>query len=481
MFYLIFSLAFIFTITCFCLCKYVFFKNNEKFNFAVNIILKVAVVIYCCVVFLSILLPDAFTLCYSKEDLILNSKEKLFALLRWFGTLSFVMLPLAVFFKNRTIRNIAIYFCTAVTIISIINYPIYMENFTSIAGKGLNSIPIFSQSFKTFLLNSTFRSVVIGFQWLLELSIPIILALNEKHVFNFKNIKECFYYFVILIPTLLGCIPIYVPQHIWGFTDIIFSAWSMPHILWIIIVIAEIIVLFYIFRNKSQENKLILCLILSMSLVLQYSQMFGAISIKLEKLPLQLCNLGAYFILISLITRNKHIFNFTVIVNVVGVIFALAQPDLQNKGLFYLYNMHFILEHSNVIIIPILALLLKLFPRLNKQTLKDCLIGFTIYFVFVLFLGTFFNSIQLATGNAFYHANYMFMFDKAKAIKLLPFLEPVFNIIIKVGDNITFYPVVQTVVYVVFAVVCVGLYYFIQLIYKIKDKITLKNTTFNQD
>ncbi len=480
MFYLYFSLAFMLTIVCFCLCKYVFFKKSEKFNLIINKILKIAVVVYCCIVFLSILLPDAFTLCCDQEELAPSLNEKLFAVLRWFSTLSFIMLPLAIFFKNKTIRNIAIYFCTVVTIVSIINYPTYMEYFTSIAGKGLNSIPIFSQSFKNFLLNQTFRSFVIGFQWFLELSIPIILAITEKHLFNFKNKKEYLYFFAVLIPTLLGCIPIYVPQHIWGYSNIIFSAWSISHVLWILIVIAEIIVLFYIFRNKSIENKLILCLILSLSLVLQYSQMFGAISIKLEKLPLQLCNLGAYFILISLITRNKHIFNFTVIVNVVGVIFALAQPDLLNKGLFYLYNMHFIFEHSNVIIIPILAMLLNLFPRLTKQTLKDCLIGFSTYFVFVLFLGTLFNSIQSITGNAFYHANYMFMFDKAKAIKLLPFLEPVFNITIKVGQHVTFYPVVQISVYVVFVGVCVGMYYFIQLIYKIKDKITARKQNITE-
>lgn len=473
MFYLFFSLAFVLIITTFCLCKYVFFKKNEKFNIVANKILKIAVVTYCVIVFLSILLPDAFMLDYELDEVASTPPhEKLFAILRWLSTLSFIMLPLAVFFKNKTIRNIAIYFCSVITIISIINYPTYMEYFTSTAGKGLKSIPIFSQSFKDFLINPTFRSFVIGFQWLLELSIPIILAIQEKHLFNFKDKKEYLYFFAVLIPSLLGCVPIYVPQHIFGYSNIIFSAWSIPHILWILIVIGEIIALFYIFRHKTSENKLILCLILSLSLVLQYSQMFGAISIKLERLPLQLCNLGAYFILISLITKNKHIFNFTVIVNVVGVIFALAQPDLKNQGLFYLFNMHFIFEHSNVIIIPILALLLQLFPRLDKQTLKDCLIGFTIYFVSVLFLGTLFNSIQSVTGNKFYHANYMFMFDKAKAIKLLPFLEPVFNITIKLGEHITFYPVVQILVYVVFAGVCVGLYYLIQLIYKIKDKIT---------
>lgn len=481
MFYLYFSLAFILLIAAFCLCKFIFFKNSEKFNLIANKILKIAVVTYCVIVFLSIFLPDAFMLDYEKEQVASTPiSEKLFALLRWCSTLSFIMLPLAVFFKNKTIRNIAIYFCTIITIISIINYPTYIEYLTSTAGKGLKSVPIFSQSFKNFLINPTFRSFVIGFQWILELCVPIVLAIQEKHVFDFKNKKEYLNYFLVLLPSLLGCIPIYVPQHIFGYSNIIFSAWSIPHILWILLVISEIIALYYIFRNKSSENKLILCFILSLSLVLQYTQMFGAISMKLERLPLQLCNLGAYFILISLITKNKHIFNFTIIVNVVGVMFALAQPDLKNKGLFYLFNMHFIFEHSNVIIVPILALLFQLFPRLNKQTLKDCLIGFTIYYVSVLFLGTLFNSIQSVTGNAFYHANYLFMFDKAKAIKLLPFLEGVFNITLKIGKHITFYPVVQILVYVVFLGVCVGLYYLIQLIYNTKDKIVAKRTNSMQ-
>lgn len=110
--------------------------------------------------------------------------------------------------------------------------------------------------------------------------------------------------------------------------------------------------------------------ILALSLLMQYNQMFGAISINIERLPFQLCNIGSYLILVALITKSKKIFNFTVIVNVVGVRFALAVPDLDGEGLFYLYNMHFILEHTNVLVVPILALLLNIFPRLDKKSFK---------------------------------------------------------------------------------------------------------------
>ena len=216
---------------------------------------------------------------------------------------------------------------------------------------------------------------------------------------------------------------------------------------------------------------------MSLSLVLQYTQMFSAISINIERLPFQLCNIGAYLILFSLITQNKSLFNFTVIVNVVGVMFALSMPDLDGEGLFYLYNMHFVLEHTNVLIIPILALAFKLFPRLDKKSLKDCLIGFSIYFVSVLFLGTLFNTIASITNNSFYYANYLFMFDKVKAVKLIPSLGVLFDIKFNIGKHIVFYPVLQILVFIVFTAVCIGMYYLIQLIYLIKDKIIQKTTS----
>lgn len=479
MFYLYFFISLSVILTSYFLCKYIFYKNNENFNKIISKTLKVLVIVYCSLCFLTIFLPDAFTICYSANEVALTSKEKMFAIVRWFSTLSFVMLPLAVFFKNRTIKHIAIYFCLAMTIVSLIYYPTFLEYYTSTLGRGLNSISVLSQSFKNFLINPIFRSFIIAIQWILEFSIIIVLAFQDKSILEFKDKNEYLYFFLILITSLIGCVPIYVPQHIFGYTSIIFKAWSLPHILWLFLVIGLLFSLYFIFKNKSQENKLLLCFVMSLSLVLQYTQMFSAISINFERLPFQLCNIGAYLILFSLITRNEHLFNFTVIVNVVGVMFALSMPDLDGEGLFYLYNMHFVLEHTNVLIIPILALALKLFPRLNKTALKDCIIGFSIYFVSVLFLGTLFNAISSITNNYFYHANYLFMFDKVKAIKLIPSLSVLFDIKFSIGKHFVFYPVLQILVYIVFTAVCVVMYYLIQLIYLTKDKITQKHIARN--
>ena len=96
--------------------------------------------------------------------------------------------------------------------------------------------------------------------------------------------------------------------------------------------------------------------------------------------------------------------------------------------------MHFILEHTNVIVVPILALLFGLFPRLDKKALKHYLIGFAIYFVSVWLLGSIFNSIALSTGNGFWSANYLFMFDQATAAEFLGFLGDLFNVAWRIGN-----------------------------------------------
>lgn len=473
MFYLYFSLAFLVLMVAYMLCKFVFFKKSEKFKQVMNKILKISVVAYCALVIFTILLPDAFVRSFNPDELVFDYTQVSFALVRWFSALTFVMLPIAVFYKNRTIRNIAIYFGFAMTMVSLVYYPVYLENFTSTLGRGLNSISVFSAGFKNFLINPIFRSFVLAIQWLLELSIILILASEEEHIFNFKDKKEYSNFALVLGVSLLGAIPIYVPQHLFGYSNLIFDAWTLPHILWIVCVIGLIVSLFFVFRNKSTENKKILCLVLALSLFYQYNQMFGAISISVKRLPFQLCNIGALLVLLSLVTENRHIFNFTVIVNVVGVLFALAMPDLDGKGLFYLYNMHFILEHTNVLVVPVLALLLNLFPRLDKTALKDCIIGFSIYFAFVFVVGTMFNTIASATGNGFYSANYLFMFDQAVATDFVEAFGMLFNAQIKIG-HLTLYPVIQSLVYIVFLALCIGMYYLIRLIYKVKDKIMAK-------
>lgn len=480
MFYLFFLLSFLIIFATYLILKFVVFKNNEKFKIVISKILKVLSVIYSFIVFFSILLPDAFTLCFD-ESYKVNTKNVLFSLVRWANYIPFIVLPISIFLKNKYIKNISVYFCFFVTVINLISYPTFLEFATSSLGRGINSIPVVSDSVKVFLLNSTFRSVIFGVTWIIPLLCSLTLFVEEFKEFKLSSFKEVLQTLLIFIAICFSAIPIFVPQHLFGYSNILFKPWSFPHILWLLIVVCELFSLYFIFRNKTTETKYIVCLILSLALFLQYNQMFSAISINIERLPLQLCNIGAYLILVSLIFKNQKLFNFSIIVNLTGAILALAAPDLEGKGLFYLWNMHFIFEHTNIIIIPILALCFKLFKKLDKYALRDCIVGFSCYFLLVLILGTSFNAIALKTGNNFYKANYLFMFDKVKAEKVIKGIGAIFDIKFNIGEFIVFYPVVQLLIFIVFATSCVLVYFLIKLVYLINDNINKKRLSKTQN
>ena len=185
-----------------------------------------------------------------------------------------------------------------------------------------------------------------------------------------------------------GAIPIYIPQYLFGYSDILFDKFTLPQFIWMFLIAAEIVVLYRIFKDKDAKTKKILCLVLSLMLLSQYTQMFGAVSINARRLPFQLCNIGSFLVLAFVITKSKKIFDFAIIVNVVGVLIAVAMPDLDGEGLFYLWNIHFVLEHTNVLVVPVLALLLGVAPPIDNATLKHFLAGYGIYFGSVWVLGT---------------------------------------------------------------------------------------------
>jgi len=305
MFYLFFSIFVALVLGAYFVCKYALKIDSEKFNNVMTKVLKITVVCYCVVSLLTILLPNALSLSFDEHELSALGLSGV-SVIKWLSCLAFIMLPIAVFFKNRTIRNIAVYVCSLIAIVQISFYPQLLEAFTYRGGRGLNSLSIVSQGVKEFLLNPVFRSVVFGFVVGLELIIPVVLAVQEKHVFNVKSLQEWGSFALVLVLSLLSCMPISVPQHLFGYTDIIFDAWTLPHVLWIIAVIVEIVVLYFVFRKKDYEAKRIMLFILALSLIMQYNQMFGAISINAERFPFQLCNIGSYLVLLALITKSKN-------------------------------------------------------------------------------------------------------------------------------------------------------------------------------
>lgn len=66
------------------------------------------------------------------------------------------------------------------------------------------------------------------------------------------------------------------------------------------------------------------------------------------------------------------------------------------------------------------------------------------------------------------------MFDKMVATDIIKGIGPLFDITWKIGPNITLYPVIQLLIFLVFVVTCVLVYLLLRLIYFVNAKIKAK-------
>ena len=178
----------------------------------------------------------------------------------------------------------------------------------------------------------------------------------------------------------------------------------------------------------------------------------------MKRLPFQLCNLGAYLILISVIIKKQSFFNFVLIANVPGSLIALCMPDV-NEGMLSYWKIHFYIEHMWVFIIPLLAVSLRIFERPKKNALKHFMIGFSCYFMVCALGGIVANCFLYKPFDQFFNkVNYFYIFDTT-VLGVLPFLNFTRYYAVTWGGY-TFYPLYMLLIYILFSIYC-GIFYYI--------------------
>ncbi|MBE5753368.1 MAG: hypothetical protein E7343_04820 [Clostridiales bacterium] len=478
MFYLIFSLLAIVSISALLLTKV--YKNE---NPLVDKIAKIAVVVWMSLYFLNLFLPDGLSLRnYDDITPFLSGEHIWFVLLRWCNDVAFLVLPVAVFFKKESFIKITGYFLLIVCLANVAVYFQYAEFFTSELGAGIAKIRFFSQEFKDFLYSEVFRAIYFGGIMLLELVLIVFVVLRNFEVFKkpieIKNTLTTLGIFALLF---LSIMPIYAPQYIfkgysYSYVDA-FDTFKMGkpfHFIWIISLIIEGIALTLLFKDKTHEDKYIVVLMLSLSLVMQYHQMFTCIGeITAHRMPFQLCNMAGFFILLTLLTKSERLYHFTLVINSVGAIIALVMCDTSPFGVAYVMNIHYMLEHTNVILAPILCATLGVFPKLKNKDVLDSLAGFAVYFTFVLVVGGIFTGLkELGGPNAdYWNCNYLYIHNKSETVAILGFVAPLFDIKIKLFNFFTL-SLVQLVVFIVFSAICTGAFFAIKALLNIGSKKT---------
>lgn len=455
------------------------FLQKKKGGDIISRIIRISAIVFIAFMMLNNFLPDFFVRSQRESTLAkLEGTDAAFhAVLRWLNSASFIVIPLAVFQKSKYFEKIATYFCLPVAIVNFactyqyINYyitPVLPD------GSGLQTLPFASESFKNFLVNEGFRLVFIGIICLSQL-----IALSFITFKNLKNLKlaknDALPFALILLGSIYIALPTYATQYLFGWGSLKISSFSALHFVWIFAIVGIIVGFYFLFRNKSYDAKHHFLIALAWALMMQYSQFYTASgNLGIDSIPLQLCNLGAYLALIMLITKNEKLFHFTLIVNVVGALIAIMILDIGEGQIFRIWTVHFIVAHTKVLVIPILALVLKIFKPIDKKMIKHFSIGFSMYFLLILVLGSicgifyrvFADPALSAIGKEtpmqqFFYYNDLYMFDKQIAGDLVGFTDPLFDIGKITIGSLEISPLVVLFVYVVFMAFCLSIAFFI--------------------
>ena len=450
-----------------------FSKVCKSDRSAIDTAAKAIVVVWMCLYFLNIFLPDGLVLRTYEDISHFAGGEKIWiVMLRWCNDVAFLVLPVAVFFKKEIFVKITGYFLLLACLINVGVYCVNIEFFTSAQGTGIAEIRFLPAAVKELLRNRTFRGIWYGILSFLELMIIVFVIMRNYDVLKQKSDKKGFFVGIgVWLVLFLSIMPIYAPQYIFKGYSLVgenafdtFKMGSAFHLIWIIAVVIEGIVLTKLFKNKSYQDKYIVVLMLSLSLVMQYNQMFTCVGeITAHRMPFQLCNMAGFFILLMLLTKSERLYHFVVVIISVGAIIAMVMCDTTPFGVAYVMNIHYIFEHTVVILAPILCATLGVFPKLKKKDVIDFIVGFTIYFGFVLLVGGIFTGLkELGGENAdYWNCNYLFMFNKEETSNIVGFVAPFFDIKIRLFGFFTL-SLLQLLVYVVFTAICTGVFFLMQ-------------------
>ena len=415
--------------------------------------LRIAVVFYCVYGIARYFLTDAFD-----DEIAIGGVDLFGSFTRWGYYLGYVIIPMAAFFERRVYRNIALCFTLPVAIVCAFGINSYLVYFLDPGTDG-------------YLLPEALRIAIHIIELSLAMALPILISAVTGHRFRLRSKEDC-KSLLMIVPMLLMVMPAYIPQSLFGYTNIDASMFGQLHLMWIAFLFIYPFIIYFAFRKRSAEVKHELIVFWSIAQVFHSMSVFIR-GFKYSRIPLQLCCIAAFFYLAVSITRSRRLFNFCYLANIVGALVAIVLAEFSSEA-FTFWNIHYVQEHTFVIVMPIIAIALGVFPRIDKTALKDTFKIFNIYFFSCFVIGV---VINLICGG--YEVDYFYMLDYEIALNYIPFATFTGLIEIPIGAT-SIYPILVLTIYVAYIAIFVLFYFFTRGIYRIIDKCRARGARHNE-
>lgn len=371
-----------------------------------------------------------------------EAKDVLQTITRWATTIAICLIPTAAFFKSKTLARMTVVFTIAALVLNFIGFDKTIYYFLKYSERGLQLSP----GFRKF--EFVFELVTIS------ICLVLFIIINNKSLI-FASWKEVLS-FVIYTPfVILIAMPVYAPQSLIGFTQIKMDYFSVPHIIWIGMIFATFFILSALYRHDSMNHREIILCFLTLFLFQHYNSIY-LMDLNASRLPFQLCNLGAYFMVILFLFRKSKkmqpFFDFSMIANVPGALIAIIAVDV-NRGIGSFWNIHYYLEHTWVFILPLLYFVYGIYKFPKEHALKHFIIGFSIYFVGCASLGLLFNCVLYKPGDLFFTTvNYFYLFNDT-VLQAFSFASFTRSWMV-VWNGYVFFPIYMVFIYFGFIIIC---------------------------
>lgn len=188
-----------------------------------------------------------------------------------------------------------------------------------------------------------------------------------------------------------------------------FTMWSLGHYLYLVSPFIAIPILVILTKNRSEETKtkvgIILSLFAILLLVLRNLEIWvnGSFAFNYELIPLQVCHFANIVLLIAFLTKKQMWFNLSLTLNLpaafVSILFANSLTHystiLSFRGIAY------ILGHALLVIIPVWAFAVGFIKLDLKSLVKTFKLVASLYVVSI-FINNFIGIVSGSYSNYFY-------------------------------------------------------------------------------
>ena len=368
------------------------------------------------------------------------------ALMVWLSVASVIILMMLPFFKFDMLKNYAKTFCLVVSILNI----------------GFMSQIIYSFTGTYDLsLGGGFYAIEVGISFVYSLYIFLTNG-------YFKISKKQGLEMLACLPiVLLFSIPPFIPQTFFGNIGSLASKdFALYHRLYLYLCFIVLFGLYFLLRNRNREYIRMALLYISLVTLVSYCFDYDFHRfIEPTRWPLHLCNTAMFITPICLMFKVEKVFYFTLFINVLGALLAMFMPNYGDTlGALNPTVVRFWTNHIMAFAMPLLIILLGIYQRPKLKHFYYSMVGFLIYYVFVLIINAWFTNYDASVDFFFINSDFV-------AEKLGTWAE---NLRVPWSFNIgsltfTFYPLYQFLYFLVYTVLGLGVWFVYVWIFQMQD------------